>query len=60
MSQDKMKLMLTIVERGQGKILTKLYGEHFVTTHFQSIGRGTASSELLDVLGLADRSGRSC
>ncbi len=51
MSQDKMKLMLTIVERGQGKILTKLYGEHFVTTHFQSIGRGTASSELLDVLG---------
>ncbi len=51
MSQDKMKLMLTIVERGQGKILTKLYGEHFVTTHFQSIGRGTASSELLEVLG---------
>lgn len=48
---NEMKLMLSIVERGQGKILTKLYGEHGVTMHFQSIGRGTASSELLEVLG---------
>lgn len=49
--QDEIKLMLTIVERGQGKILTKLYGKYYVNTHFQSLGRGTASSELLDVLG---------
>lgn len=49
--QDEIKLMLTIAERGQGKILTKLYERYHVNTHFQSLGRGTASSELLDVLG---------
>lgn len=52
--QDEMKLMLTIVERGYGKVLTKLYRNHHVTVHFQSLGRGTASSELLDVLGFGE------
>lgn len=49
--QKGMKLMVSIVERGQGKILTKLYEKHHLSCHFQSLGRGTASSELLDVLG---------
>ena len=53
--QDEMKLMLTIVERGYGRALTKLYRKHHVTVHFQSQGHGTASSELLDVL---DEEGR--
>ncbi len=48
---DDMKLMLTIVERGYGKVLTKLYVRHQVKVHFLSQGHGTASSELLDVLG---------
>lgn len=49
--QQGMKLLISIVERGQGKILTKIYEKHNLTCHFQSLGRGTASSELLDVLG---------
>jgi len=46
-----MKLLVSIVERGQGKSLVKLYGKHHVDCNFLSVGRGTASSELLDVLG---------
>lgn len=46
------KIIVTIVERGQGKELLKLYAGNGVNCNFQSVGRGTASSELLDVLGL--------
>ncbi len=45
------KLLVTIVERSQGKPMRKLYTEHHVNWHYQSSGLGTASSELLDVLG---------
>lgn len=45
------KLLVTIVERSQGKPMRKLYTEHHVDWHYQSSGLGTASSELLDVLG---------
>jgi len=50
-TQKRMKLLISIVERGQGKFLTKIYEKHHLSCHFQSLGRGTASSELLDVLG---------
>lgn len=46
-----MKLMVSIVERGQGKVLTNIYEKRHLNCHFLSVGRGTASSELLDVLG---------
>jgi len=49
--QDGMKLMISIVERGQGKMLTKVYEKYHLSCHFLSVGRETASSELLDVLG---------
>lgn len=49
--EERIKLMISIVERGQGRNLTKLYQKHSVTCQFQTLGRGTASSELLDVLG---------
>lgn len=45
------KLLVTIVERGQGKNMVKLYSKHGAEWHYQSTGLGTASSELLDVLG---------
>lgn len=45
------KLLVTIVERRQGKDMTKLYSKNGVEWHYQSTGVGTASSELLDVLG---------
>lgn len=49
---ESAKLIVTIVERGQGKAIQRLYTDRQAAWHYQSIGRGTASSELLDVLGL--------
>ena len=47
-----MKLMVSLVERGQGNDLAKYYAEHNVNFNFRSVGIGTASSDLLDVLGI--------
>lgn len=45
------KLVITIVERRQGKKIAELFSKNGVEWHYQSTGMGTASSELLDVLG---------
>lgn len=45
------KLVITIVERRQGKGVAELFSKNGVEWHYQSTGMGTASSELLDVLG---------
>lgn len=45
-------LLITIVERGRGKKLIKFYEEQNIFYTFQCMGIGTASSELLDVLGI--------
>lgn len=45
------KLLMSIVERGQGKELTHFYSRNGLTCHFQTVGHGTASSDLLDILG---------
>ena len=47
-----MKLIVSFVERGQGNDLAKYYAEHNVNFNFRSVGVGTASSDLLDVLGI--------
>ncbi|MFP3155837.1 hypothetical protein LQZ18_15700 [Lachnospiraceae bacterium ZAX-1] len=49
--QEGTKLIISIVERGQGKNLTKIYSQNNVSFHYKSYGIGTASSELLDVIG---------
>ena len=49
---ESVKLIVTIVERGQGDELQRLYTERQVPWHYRAVGEGTASSELLDVLGL--------
>lgn len=46
------KLIVTFAERGKGKALAKLYAEQGVFYSYQCMGRGTASSDLLDVLGV--------
>ncbi len=46
------RLLISIVERGQGKELRKFYTGYGMTCHFQTVGRGTASSDLLDILGV--------
>lgn len=50
--KNSVKLIITFAERGRGKALAKLYAEQSVFCSYQCMGRGTASSELLDVLGL--------
>lgn len=46
-----MRLIITIVEMGQHNVVTHLYSQHQICCHYQSIGKGTASSDLLDILG---------
>lgn len=48
----QLALMVTIAERGSGNKLTKLYSDHQVFTHLRCEGTGTATSEIMDILGL--------
>jgi len=50
--KDRIKAIVAFVERGQGKTVVKQFNEGRIGACFQCMGRGTASSELLDVLGL--------
>lgn len=49
-----MKLILTIVERGQGSLMRSFYLDpaYQIRCLYQTAGRGTASSELLNILGI--------
>ena len=49
---EDMKLIVSIVERGQCKALQKFYRRHRIPLHLQCAGRGTATSEIMDILGL--------
>ncbi|MDE7244099.1 MAG: hypothetical protein K2O18_09000 [Oscillospiraceae bacterium] len=49
---EQMALITTIIERGSGNKLMKLYTDNHVFTHIRSEGTGTATSEILDILGL--------
>ena len=49
---ETMKLILSIVERGQGAAMLKLYRKRHVPIHIQCAGKGTATSEIMDILGL--------
>ncbi|MDE7318491.1 MAG: hypothetical protein K2N46_02020 [Lachnospiraceae bacterium] len=52
---ERPKLMVSIVERRRGKDIIKLYDREGVTFHYQTVGRGTATSEIMDILGLESR-----
>lgn len=52
---ERPKLMVSIVERSKGKDIIKLYDREGVTFHYQTVGRGTATSEIMDILGLESR-----
>lgn len=53
-SIQPMKLIFTIVERGQGKLIREflLSPAYQIRAQWQTRGRGTASSELLNILGI--------
>lgn len=52
---ERMKAMITIVDRGDGIALSRLYEQNGVPLHLQIIAEGTASSEILNMLGLTHR-----
>ena len=51
-NQTQLALIVSIIERGCGNKLTTLYTDHQVFTHLRCEGTGTATSEILDILGL--------
>lgn len=52
---ERPKLMVSIVERRRGKDIIRLYDREGVSFHYQTVGRGTATSEIMDILGLESR-----
>lgn len=49
---EPMKLIVTIIERGHGARMRQFYLTYQLRCLWQSIGQGTASSELLNILGI--------
>ena len=52
MKIEPMKLVVSVVERGQGRGIIDLFTKQRITHHFQAHGQGTATSEIMDLLGL--------
>ena len=49
---EPMNLIFSIVERGKGTAISSLFTGQMVHQHLQCAGRGTATSEIMDLLGL--------
>ena len=49
--KQTIKAMVTIAERGHGNDIAALYARKNVSCHYHCVGKGTASSELLDLFG---------
>lgn len=49
---EPIKMLISIVERGRGSALMKLYTGRQVFLHCQCPGTGTATSDILNILGL--------
>ena len=49
---EPMNVIISIVERGKGSSIQRLYRSHQIALHLQCAGRGTATSEIMDILGL--------
>ena len=49
-----LKLLVTIVDRGKGQLAVDLLLEQKVVYHRIMLGRGTAKTEILDLLGIGD------
>ena len=49
---EPMSVIFTIVERGKGAAAIKLYTRNQIYLHTQFPGKGTATSEIMDILGL--------
>ncbi|MBP3347679.1 MAG: hypothetical protein J6L92_02885 [Clostridia bacterium] len=50
--QTRIVMMLSILGRGKGKSYISMLNSKGIRYHMQSVGYGTASSEMMDILGL--------
>lgn len=49
---EQMKILLSILERGKGKAYLEFLKKKNVFFHFQTVGVGTAPTEMMDIFGL--------
>lgn len=54
MRNTRIKLIVTILDRGRGERAAELFRRYGLRLHYAAPGRGTANSELLDLLGLGE------
>ena len=52
--QKIIELIIAIVDRGKGKNIVDIFQKHHVHRHFIILGMGTATSEIMDYLGLGE------
>ena len=52
--QSRIKLMVTILDRGRGARAVELFAGAGIRQHYATPGRGTANSDILDYLGLGE------
>ena len=51
-NDSRIVMLLSIIQRGKGSAYIKMLQDMQVYVHYQGIGSGTASSEMMDILGL--------
>lgn len=49
---EQIMLVISIIERGKAKLYMDMLGKKDIFFHMQAVGAGTASSEMMDILGL--------
>lgn len=50
--QNQIMMIVSIIERGRAKAYIEMLGRKNIGFHMQFVGQGTASSEMMDILGL--------
>lgn len=50
--QNQIMMIVSIIERGRAKAYIEMLGREKIGFHMQLVGQGTASSEMMDILGL--------
>ena len=54
--QKKLSMFVTIVNKGQGNFILKLFESEGANVQFVQHGEGTAKKEIRDILGIEDKS----
>lgn len=49
---NRITMIISIVQRGKGKQFIEMMNQNEIRFHIQSVGHGTAPSEMMDILGL--------